>query len=155
MVDLLGVRDVEAALEGLEVPFRSIRAEGASALQAARSLNAPLSAIVKSLLFLADGEPVLVLVGGDRRADPRRLKQVLGARRVMIASRERVAEETGFPPGAVPPLGHRRLLPTWIDSALADHETIYVSGGAPDMMLALRFQDLVGATNGRLAGIGR
>jgi len=144
---------VEAALRACGVPYRLVQAGGARADQAARSLGVEPSAVVKSLLFLADGQPVLVLVGGDRRADPHRLRHVLGARRVMIAPPRRVQEATGYPPGAVPPVGHREPLPTWVDTALTEHTTVYTSGGAPDVMAALGFQDLLRATGGRLANV--
>ncbi len=145
---------MEEALQRLGVAYRQIQAGGARADQAARSLGVEPGAVVKSLLFLADGEPVLVLVGGDRRADPVRLRELLGSRRVMIAPPERVEEETGFPPGAVPPVGHPAPLPTWIDAALVHHPTLYCSGGAPDVMVALSSQDLLRATGGRIARLG-
>ena len=148
------VRRVEEALRARNVGYQRVRAGGARADQAARALGVEPGAVVKSLLFLADGEPALVLVGGDRRADPKRLRELLGARRVMIAPPERVEAETGFPPGAVPPVGHPRPLPTWIDEDLGRHATLYASGGAPDVMVALAFDDLVRATGGRVAQIG-
>ncbi len=150
-----GPADVEVMLRAREVPYRRIDvAEAARADQAARSLGVDPGAVVKSLLFLADGEPVLVLVGGDRRVDPKRLRQVLKARRVMIAPPERVTQETGYPPGAVPPVGHPRPLPTWIDEGLSAHATVYVSGGAQNVMIALSFSDLSRVTRGRRALIG-
>jgi len=148
-----GPAQVEAALRAQGIPYRRIPAEAARAEQAARSLGVESGAVVKSLLFLADGKPVLVLVGGDRRADPGRLRRTLGARRVMIAPPERVTRETGYPPGAVPPLGHAQRLLTWIDAGLAEHATVYVSGGAPDVMIALAFEDLCRATGGRVADV--
>jgi Cys-tRNA(Pro) deacylase len=151
---LRGPADVEAALQMRGVPYRRIEvAEAARADQAARSLKVDLGAVVKTLLFLADGDPILVLVAGDRRVDPQRLRKVLGARRVMIASPERATQETGYPPGAVPPVGHPRPLPTWVDEGLSAHATVYVSGGAQNVMLALSFSDLLRATGGRLASI--
>ncbi len=153
--DLRGPADVETVLREQGIPYRRIDvAEAARADQAARSLGVEPGAVVKSLLFLADGEPVLILVGGDRRADPKRLRQALKARRVMIAPPERVTEETGYPPGAVPPVGHPRPLPTWIDEDLSAHPTVYVSGGAQNVMIALSFSDLSRVTRGRRAPIG-
>lgn len=153
MEALRGPSDVETALGALGIRCRSVRASGSTAVEAARSLGVELGAIVKSLLFLADDAPVLVLVAGDRRADSRRLEQLLGARRVKIASPERVTEETGYPPGAVPPLGHVRPLPVWIDGALAAHPTVYASGGASDLLIALAFEDLLRATGGRVVEV--
>ena len=152
--DLRGPADVEAVLQAEGIPYRRIEvAEAARADQAARSLGVDPGAVVKSLLFLANGDPVLILVGGDRRADPRRLREVLKARRGMIAPPGRGTQETGYPPGAVPPVGHLRPLPTWIDEGLSAYATVYASGGAPNVMLALSFEDLLRATRGTVAGI--
>jgi Cys-tRNA(Pro) deacylase len=148
-----GEEDVAAALRERGVAHRQIRAAAARADQAARSLGVEQGAIVKSLLFLADGQPVLVLVAGDRRADPKRLCELLGARRVMIASRERVMEETGYGPGAVPPIGLARELPVWVDEALSAYEKVYASGGAKDVIIELSFADMVALTAGRLADV--
>lgn len=147
---LCGPAEVEAALRRHGIRFRRISVEAARAHQAAQGLGVEPGAIVKSLVFLLDGRPALVLVGGDRRVDPQRLKSITGARRVMIAPRERVVEATGYPPGAVPPVGHPAPLPVWIDVGLAKHKTVYASGGAIDVMMALSFEDLSRATGGRL-----
>lgn len=144
---------VASLLQAQGISCQPIRAEGARADQAAHSLGVAPRAVVKSLLFLADDRPVMVLVAGDRRADHQRLRQVLGARRVTIAPPERVIKETGYPPGAVPPVGHTSPLPTWVDAALADCPTVYISGGAPDVMVALAFEDLLRATGGQVADI--
>jgi Cys-tRNA(Pro) deacylase len=148
-----GPAEVDAALRVGQIPYRRIRARAARAAQAARSLGVEPGAIVKSLLFLADGNPVMILVSGDQRADPQRLQSLLGARRVMIATPERVTQETGYPVGAVPPVGHTRPLPAWVDAALADHATVYVSGGAVDEMVELAFEDLLRATGGQVAAV--
>jgi prolyl-tRNA editing enzyme YbaK/EbsC (Cys-tRNA(Pro) deacylase) len=120
---------------------------------AADALDTALGSIVKSLLFLADGEPVLVLVAGDRRADLTKLKGLLGARRVMIAGAERVRTETGFSIGGVPPIGHRRPLPTWIDSSLGRFETVYAAAGHPRAVFSIAFEMLIHITEGCVADV--
>ncbi|GAG21879.1 unnamed protein product, partial [marine sediment metagenome] len=117
------------------------------------ALDTTLGSIVKSLLFLADGEPVLVLVAGDRRADPAKLKELLGARRVMIADAERVRRETGFSIGGVPPIGHQQPLPTWIDGSLARFETVYAAAGHPHAVFPIAFETLVRITDGHVADV--
>ena len=73
-----------------------------------RAVNAPLGSIVKSLVFLADGAPLLVLVSGDQRADVHRLRAALGLskKRLRIAQPAEVLDLTGFEVGGVPPIGH-------------------------------------------------
>ncbi len=144
VVDFLHERDIQ-------VDVFSIGEEGATARGAADALGVPLHRIVKSLLFIADEEPVLVLVSGDRRADSQRLTQLLNAGQVTIASAKQVRKWTGFPPGAVPPLGHRKRLPTWIDARLTREPLVYASAGAKDRILAIAPQDLVAISSAQVA----
>jgi len=150
-----GLERVQAALKaaGLDIDIVQLQKSTRTARLAAEALNTALGSIVKSLLFLADGEPVLVLVAGDRRADPAKLKRLLGARRVMIADAERVRQETGFSIGGVPPIGHRRPLPTWIDASLGRFETVYAAAGHPHAVFPIAFETLVHITNGHVADV--
>jgi Cys-tRNA(Pro) deacylase len=138
---------------GLDVQVIKLEKSARTAQLAADAVGTPLGSIVKSLVFLADGEPVLALVAGDRRADPVKLKQLLNARRVMIADAERVRQETGFSIGGVPPLGHRRPLPTWIDASLGRFETVYAAAGHPRTVFSISFTDLVDLTQGQVADV--
>ncbi len=150
-----GTQRVQAALEaaGLEVTIVRFQESARTAQLAADALGVDLGSIVKSLIFLADGEPVLVLVAGDRRAEPDKLKTLSGARRVMIADAERVRSETGFSVGGVPPVGHRRPLPTWIDVSLGRFETVYAAAGHPRAVFPIAFELLVRITVGRVADV--
>lgn len=150
-----GPEHVQAALTGAGLDVQIITCEESThtAQLAARALRTELGSIVKSLVFLADGEPVLVLVAGDRRVDIGKLKRVLGARRLMISDAERVRQETGFDVGSVPPIGHHRRLPTWIDASLGRFETVYAAGGSPHALFPVAFETLVRLTNGRVADV--
>ncbi len=150
-----GPARVQAALEtaGLDITIIKLQESARTAQLAADALDTALGSIVKSLLFLADGEPVLVLVAGDHRADPAKLKELLGARRVMIADAERVRNETGFSIGGVPPVGHQRSLPTWIDASLGRFETVYAAAGHPQTVFPIAFEALVRVTGGRVADV--
>ncbi len=138
---------------GLEINTVTLKKSARTAQLAADALGVALGSIVKSLLFLADGEPVLVLVAGDRRADPAKLKKLLGTRRVMIAGAERVKQETGFSIGGVPPIGHQRPLPTWIDDSLARFETVHAAAGHPRTVFPIAFEALVRITGGHVADV--
>jgi prolyl-tRNA editing enzyme YbaK/EbsC (Cys-tRNA(Pro) deacylase) len=150
-----GPERVQAALKaaGLDVSVVKLQDSDRTAKLAADAIGAELGSIVKSLVFLADGEPVLVLVAGDRRGDPAKLKRLLGARRVMIANAERVRRETGFSIGGVPPVGHLRPLPTWIDDSLARFETVYAAAGHPHAVFPIPFEKLVSITRGQVADV--
>lgn len=150
-----GPARVQAALKaaGLDTSIVKLQESARTAQLAAYALDTALGSIVKSLLFLADGEPVLVLVAGDRRADPAKLKELLGARRVKIADAERVRRETGFSIGGVPPVGHSQPLPTWIDASLGRFETVYAAAGHPQAVFPVAFEILVRITGSHMADV--
>ncbi|MCP4538443.1 MAG: YbaK/EbsC family protein [Chloroflexi bacterium] len=150
-----GAVRVQAALEaaGLDIHIIKLQKSARTAQLAADALGTALGSIVKSLVFLADGEPVLVLVAGDRRAAPAKLKALLNARRVMIADAERVRNETGFSIGGVAPVGHQQSLRTWIDTSLSRFETVYAAAGHPQAVFPIAFEALVCITDGRVADV--
>lgn len=124
-----------------------------TAQDAARALGTTPEQIVKSLLFLADGQPVLALVSGAHRVSLQRLAEAAGARSVRAADPRTVQEVTGYPVGAVPPVGLKLSIPVYMDDALLRHDVVYAGAGAPDALMALeprRLQDLSGARVVRL-----
>jgi prolyl-tRNA editing enzyme YbaK/EbsC (Cys-tRNA(Pro) deacylase) len=146
---------VEAALKtaGLEIDVLELSKSARTAQLAADALDTTLGSIVKSLIFLADGEPILVLVAGDRRASPEKLKRLLGACRVMIADADRVRKESGFSIGGVPPIGHDRPLSTWIDESLGRFETVYAAAGHPRSVFPIAFRTLTQITQGKVVDL--
>ena len=150
-----GPQRVQSALRemGVEIDVLELDASTRTAQQAADAIGTKLGSIVKSLVFLADGEPVLVLVAGDQRADPEKMKALMQARRVMIADADQVREITGFAIGGVPPVGHNRSLPVWIDRSLGRFETVYAAAGGPRAIFAIAYSRLVELTNGRVADL--
>jgi prolyl-tRNA editing enzyme YbaK/EbsC (Cys-tRNA(Pro) deacylase) len=105
------------------------------------------------LVFLADGQPTIVLVAGDRRADPSKMKTLLGARRVMIADADQVRQATGYAIGGVPPLGHKTTLSVWIDHSLSRFETVYAAAGGPRSIFPIAYTRLVQLTEGHVADL--
>jgi len=145
------VERVESYLRerGLEIEVLEMDKSTRTAQLAAQAIGTELGSIVKSLVFLADGEPVLVLVAGDRRADPGKLRSLLGARRVMIANADQVRQATGFAIGGVPPVAHDHPLRTLIDENLGRFETVYAAAGSPQAVFPIAYGQLVALTGGQ------
>jgi len=119
---------------------------------AARALGVGTRAILKSLVFEADGVPLLVIAAGESRVSMPALARALGVsrRRVRLASPGATLAITGYPVGAMPPFGHRRPLATLIDSiSVPELGVVYGGGGAADTMLRLDVGTLQQATGGR------
>ena len=138
---------------GLTIEVMELAESTRTATLAAEAVGSPLGAIVKSLVFLADGKPVLVLVAGDKRADHKKLEAILKARRVMIADADQVREATGFAIGGVPPVAHKTKLPTFIDRNLGRFETLYAAAGSPRAVFPISYEKLVEITEGQLADV--
>jgi prolyl-tRNA editing enzyme YbaK/EbsC (Cys-tRNA(Pro) deacylase) len=138
---------------GLSIEVMELAESTRTAALAAEAVGSPLGAIVKSLVFLADGKPVLVLVAGDKRADHRKLERILKAKRVMIANADQVREATGFAIGGVPPVAHKTRLPTLIDKNLGRFETLYAAAGSPHALFPISYEALVEITGGQLADV--
>jgi len=118
----------------------------------ARLLGVEPEQIVKSLVFLANGEPHLVIAAGEVRVSTKRLRDVLDVSRkkLRMARPDEVLEITGFPVGAMPPFGHKTKLTTWIDSFSVpdDAEQLFGGGGTRSAMLELSSQTLLTVTQG-------
>lgn len=150
------VQRVQAALKarGSSAEVIALATTARTAQDAADSLNCPLGAIVKSLVFLLAGEPVMALVAGDRRCEVEALAAALGsAGFARQADAETVRAATGFAIGGVAPVGHR--LPVAIDSSLGRFETVYAAAGHPHCVFPTSLEELQNLTDGTLApGLG-
>jgi Cys-tRNA(Pro) deacylase len=138
---------------GLDISVVELDKSTRTAQLAAEAIGTELGSIVKSLVFLADGKPALVLVAGDRRADTKKLAQVLEARKVKIADADTVRAETGFAIGGVPPVGHDTPLPTIIDRSLGRFETVYAAAGSPRAVFPVAYDMLLQVTAGQVADV--
>jgi prolyl-tRNA editing enzyme YbaK/EbsC (Cys-tRNA(Pro) deacylase) len=149
------VERVKQALEaaGLDADLvRELPADTSTAEAAALAVDAPVGSIVKSLIFLADGKPLLVLVAGDQRADVKRLRMELGLskRRLRIARPAEVLEYTGFEVGGVPPVGHSQTLRTLIDRTLSRFDTVWAAAGNAHAVFPVAYARLVAVTGGEV-----
>ncbi|MBH1938773.1 YbaK/EbsC family protein [Streptomyces sp. AV19] len=143
---------VARALEAAAVPgrIRELSASARTADRAAEALGCPVGAIANSLVFVSDGEPVLVMTSGRHRVDTAALAARLGRGPLLRATPEQVREATGQAIGGVAPVGHPRRLPAVVDEALADYDEVWAAGGTPHTVFPTTADELVRLTGGRL-----
>lgn len=112
-------------------------------------LGCPLGAIVKSLVFQrkASGELLLVLVSGKNRANTQILHQVVGEE-VQPAKPQTVLAMTGYPVGAVPPIGLKGVAPVIMDAELMLYEHIWASAGSCNILVKINSKNLLKITDG-------
>lgn len=159
-MEALTPQDVQAALDafnlGLKVQF--FEQSTATSQEAADAIGTELGTIVKSLCFMVDGQPVVVLAAGDQKIDDRKLAALynVSRKKVKIASPEECVLHFGYPPGSVPPVGHRTTgLPVYIEDSLARFEQLYAAAGAPNAIFPVTYSQLLQITGGRVADLKR
>ena len=108
-----------------------------TAADAAAAVGCELDQIVKSLVLVCDGRPVVALVPGDRRGDPAKVARAAGADSARVASPEEVQEATGFEPGAVAPFPLPRVETVLIERTLLRHRIVWAGAGSAKHMVGL------------------
>ncbi len=137
---LAGAEEAGMAPEILRFPEGTRTAE-----QAAAAVGCELGQIVKSLVFLCDGDAVLALTSGANRVDTKRLGELLGGT-ISRADADGVREATGYAIGGTPPFGHARQMRAVVDPALLAFETVWAAAGTPDTVFELAPDELVRAS---------
>lgn len=139
---------------GLHVEITEFSQSTATSQQAADALGVPVATIVKSLVFLAGEEPILVLASGANQVDTEKLARAAGAK-VRRPDADRVKEATGFVIGGVAPVGHAHPLPTYIDADLLRYDRLWAAAGSPYAVFPVTPQELVRITGGRVVDLKR
>jgi prolyl-tRNA editing enzyme YbaK/EbsC (Cys-tRNA(Pro) deacylase) len=124
-----------------------------TAALAAAALGIEVGQIANSLVFDADGEPLLVLTSGAHRVDPPTVAALIGVERIKRASPEFVRAATGQVIGGVAPVGHPSPLRTLVDRALEQYDEVWAAGGTPQSVFPTTFAELVKATGGTPADV--
>jgi prolyl-tRNA editing enzyme YbaK/EbsC (Cys-tRNA(Pro) deacylase) len=126
---------------GLDVEVRVLPDSTRTAAEAAAACCCELGQIVKSLVFVVDGEPTMVLCAGDRRVDTASL-----GTEARSATADEARAATGFSIGGVPPLGHDHGdLPTVVDSSLRRFERVWCAAGTPHAVFEVGLDALLSA----------
>jgi prolyl-tRNA editing enzyme YbaK/EbsC (Cys-tRNA(Pro) deacylase) len=138
---------------GVNATVRELPDSTRTAAEAAAALGCDVGAIASSLVFLADGEPLLVMTSGGHRVDTGVLAKETGADEVSMASARQVRDITGQAIGGVAPVGHPARVRTLIDEALRSYATVWAAAGTPHTVMPLAFDDLVTLTGGAICRV--
>lgn len=117
-----------------------------TAALAAEALGCPVGAIANSLLFDADGDPVLVLTSGAHRVDTTRVAAAIGVGGLARATPDFVRTHTGQAIGGVSPFGHPVPVPTYVDPWLRGHDVVWAAAGHPAAVFSTEYDELVALT---------
>lgn len=141
-----------ARLLGLEVDVERLEASTKTVGDAAAAVGCEEAEIAKSIVFIADGDPILCVASGEHRIDLNKLAEALDVAEVRQAGPDEVRAATGFPVGGVPPFGHG--LPVVFDEALLRHERVWAAAGDPHSLFRADPRELVSCTSARVAAVG-
>jgi prolyl-tRNA editing enzyme YbaK/EbsC (Cys-tRNA(Pro) deacylase) len=137
------------ALDGLRVLPDAVT----TAAAAAAALGVEVGQIANSLVFDADGAPLLVMTSGAHRVDTGKVAAIIGAERVRRATPEFVRAATGQAIGGVAPVGHPAPVRTLVDRALAEFDEVWAAGGIAHSVFPTTFAELVHVTGGEPADV--
>ncbi len=125
-----------------------------TAAQAAEQLGIEVAQIANSLVFSADGTPLLVLASGGHRVDTTKVAALVGAASVDRADADFVRTHTGFAIGGVAPVGHPEPLRTLVDTALGQYDEVWAAAGHPHAVFPTTYDELLRLTGGTAADVG-
>lgn len=144
----------EAEARGLgELEIREFPEGTRTAADAARAIGCEVGQIVKSVVLMADGRPVVALTSGANRADTERIAGILGAAEVRKADAAEAREATGFAIGGTPPFGHPRRLRVLLDRDLLGYGEVWAAAGTPTTVFPIAPAELERASCAEAAHI--
>lgn len=137
---------------GIDSPIVAMHDSTRTAAEAATAIGCELGQIVKSLVFIADGEPLIVLVSGSNRVSEKILGDNLGVA-LGKADASFVKDATGYSIGGVPPFGHATRLRTIVDPSLLGYSTVWAAAGTGLSVFELTPDQLLAATNADVVAV--
>jgi len=139
---------------GVTGEVRALPEPAPTAAAAAKQLGCDVGAIANSLVFDADGAPLLVMTSGAHRVDTGRVATLVGASAVGRANARSVRDWTGQAIGGVGPVAHPAPIRTLVDTWLARYDVVWAAAGHPHTVFPTSFTELLRITGGTAADVG-
>ncbi len=145
---------VQQALDtfGFGIQIRFFENSTATSQMAADNIGCELGQIAKSIAFLVEDRPILVITSGDQRVDDKKIAALYNVSRKKIspANAEQLVAIYGYEPGSVPPLAHRTPdMDIYLDESLRRYQQIYAAGGAHNAIFPVTLDQLATISSGR------
>jgi prolyl-tRNA editing enzyme YbaK/EbsC (Cys-tRNA(Pro) deacylase) len=137
---------------GLEVNVQRVAASTRTVEDAALAVGCQEAEIAKSIVFVADGDPVVCVASGRHRIDTDKLADALDVAEVRQAAADEVRAATGFAIGGVPPFGHD--LPVLFDESLLEHGRVWAAAGDPHSLFCVDPRKLAECVKARVVAVG-
>jgi prolyl-tRNA editing enzyme YbaK/EbsC (Cys-tRNA(Pro) deacylase) len=137
---------------GIQVQVQRLGASTRTVADAASAMGCDEAEIAKSIVFVADGDPVVCVASGRHRVDTDKVADALDVAEVRQAQADEVRAATGFAIGGVPPFGHD--LPVLFDEALLDHERVFAAAGDANSLFEVNPRELARCIKARVVALG-
>jgi len=137
---------------GLDVEVTTLDRPTRTVQEAASAVGCQDGEIAKSIVFVCDGDPVLVIASGAHRVDMNKVADVLDCAEVRQATPDEVRVATGFSVGGVAPFGHE--LPVVLDQTLLEHEQVWAAGGDGNTLFRVEPHKLADCIHAQVADVG-
>jgi prolyl-tRNA editing enzyme YbaK/EbsC (Cys-tRNA(Pro) deacylase) len=159
-MDGWNVEHVQRALEAVasEIRITFFESSTATSQMAADNIGCELGQIAKSIVFWVEERPAVVIISGDQRVDDRKLATLhnISRKKIRAVTAEDCISITGYAPGGVPPIAHRRDdILVYVDESLARYNIIYAAAGAHNAIMPMPFDQLVSLSRGIRADLKR
>jgi prolyl-tRNA editing enzyme YbaK/EbsC (Cys-tRNA(Pro) deacylase) len=156
----LGPAHVRRVLAELDpsIAVRTFDAGTFTSQDAANAIGCELGQIAKSICLFVAGDPILVVMSGDKRVSDAKLakRYGIGRKKVKIAKPEECVRVFGYEPGGVAPVGHRTSgIPVLIDRSLAQWDTVWTAAGSASHNFPVTFQQLTAITGGEVVDLAQ
>ena len=102
----------------------------------------PHKELAKTVMINIDGEMAMIVIPASSRVDLERLREVVGARDVQLATEREFKDE--FPDcevGAMPPFGNLYGMDVYVARSLAEDEEIFFNAGSHSELIRLAYKD--------------
>ncbi len=118
--------------------------------ESARQLGVDEHAVIKTLVMQNDkGEPLIVLMHGDRQVSTKNLARAIGTKSVEPCTPEAAERASGYQVGGTSPFATRKALAVYVESTIIELDRICINGGRRGFLVGIAprvLTELLGAT---------
>ena len=137
---------------GIQMKVQRLEASTRTVADAATAVGCDQAEIAKSIVFVADGDPIVCVASGRHRVDTEKVADALDVAEVHQAQADEVRAATGFAIGGVPPFGHE--LPVLFDEELLNHDRVWAAAGDPNSLFCVDPRELANCIKARVVSLG-
>jgi Cys-tRNA(Pro) deacylase len=107
------------------------------------ALGVPEHDVVKTLVMETErGDPLIVLMHGDRKVSTKELARVAGVKRIFPCKPEVAQRHSGYLVGGTTPFGTRKEMPVYLERSVLELPRIYINGGRRGYLLGMDSAEL-------------